>query len=61
MESKAIRIVHAFFPSSRPSSPTRVNWETGLSLMVVRLSLLNEKDHHYFLNRFVCVGEFFDG
>ena len=20
-----------------------------------------EKDHHYFLNRFVCVGEFFDG
>ena len=26
-----------------------------------RLSLTNEKDHHYFLNRFVCVGEFFDG
>ena len=24
-------------------------------------SLTNEKDHHYFLNRFVCVGEFFDG
>ena len=24
-------------------------------------SLINEKDHHYFLNRFVCVGEFFDG
>ena len=21
---------------------------------------INEKDHHYFLNRFVCVGEFFD-
>ena len=29
--------------------------------LVVRLSLMtNEKDHHYFLNRFVCVGEFFD-
>ena len=26
-----------------------------------RSSLINEKDHHYFLNRFVCVGEFFDG
>ena len=26
-----------------------------------RSSLTNEKDHHYFLNRFVCVGEFFDG
>ena len=26
--------------------------------MVVRLSL---EDHHYFLNKFVCVGEFFDG
>ena len=25
-----------------------------------RSSLTNEKDHHYFLNRFVCVGEFFD-
>ena len=24
-------------------------------------SLTNEKDRHYFLNRFVCVGEFFDG
>ena len=24
-------------------------------------SLTNEKDHLYFLNRFVCVGEFFDG
>ena len=24
-------------------------------------SLTNEKDHHYFLNRFVCVGEFFNG
>ena len=28
---------------------------------VGRSSLTNEKDHHYFLNRFVCVGEFFDG
>ena len=26
-----------------------------------RSSLTNEKDHRYFLNRFVCVGEFFDG
>ena len=26
-----------------------------------RSSLTNEKAHHYFLNRFVCVGEFFDG
>ena len=26
-----------------------------------RSSLTNEKDHHYFLNRFVCVDEFFDG
>ena len=26
-----------------------------------RSSLTNEKDHHYFLNRFVCVVEFFDG
>ena len=26
-----------------------------------RSSLTYEKDHHYFLNRFVCVGEFFDG
>ena len=26
-----------------------------------RSSLNNEKDHHYFLNRFVCVGEFFHG
>ena len=26
-----------------------------------RSSLTNEKDHHYFLNRSVCVGEFFDG
>ena len=26
-----------------------------------RSSLTNEKDHHYFLNRFVCVGEFVDG
>ena len=26
-----------------------------------RSSFTNEKDHHYFLNRFVCVGEFFDG
>ena len=26
-----------------------------------RSSLTNEKGHHYFLNRFVCVGEFFDG
>ena len=26
-----------------------------------RSSLTNEKDNHYFLNRFVCVGEFFDG
>ena len=24
-------------------------------------SLTNEKDHHYLLNRFVCVGEFLDG
>ena len=24
-------------------------------------SLTNEKDHHYFLNRLVCVAEFFDG
>ena len=26
-----------------------------------RSSLTNEKDHNYFLNRFVRVGEFFDG
>ena len=26
-----------------------------------RSSLTNEKDRHYFLKRFVCVGEFFDG
>ena len=26
-----------------------------------RSSLTNEKDHHYFLNRFVCAGQFFDG
>ena len=26
-----------------------------------RSSLTNEKDRHYFLNTFVCVGEFFDG
>ena len=26
-----------------------------------RSSLTNEKDHRYFLNRFVCVGEYFDG
>ena len=24
-------------------------------------SLTNEKDHHYFLYGFVCVGDFFDG
>ena len=24
-------------------------------------SLTNEKDHHYFLNSAMCVGEFFDG
>ena len=26
-----------------------------------RSSLANEKDRRYFLNRFVCVGEFVDG
>ena len=26
-----------------------------------RSSLTNEKDHRYFLNRFECIGEFFDG
>ena len=26
-----------------------------------RSSLTNKKDNHYFLNRFVCVCEFFDG
>ena len=31
------------------------------SFTLGRSSLTNEKDHHYFLNRFVCVGEFFDG
>ena len=41
---------------------------TEMALMLLRnvhgyggSSLTNEKDHHYFLNRFVCVGEFFDG
>ena len=31
------------------------------TLYLDRSSLTNEKDHHYFLNRFVCVGGFFDG
>ena len=35
-------------------------FETDASL-IGGSSLTNEKDHHYFLNRFVCVGEFFDG
>ena len=26
-----------------------------------RSSIANDKDRHYFLNMFVCVGEFFDG
>ena len=26
-----------------------------------RSSLTIKKDHHYFLNRFVCVGEFIEG
>ena len=26
-----------------------------------RLSFFIEKNHNYFMNRFVCVGEFFDG
>ena len=30
-------------------------WRNGHS------PLTNEKDYHYFLNRFICVGEFFDG
>ena len=30
-------------------------------MLTGRSSLTSEKDHHYFLNRFVCVGEFFDG
>ena len=30
-------------------------------MLTGRSSLTNEKDHRYFLNRFVCVGEFFDG
>ena len=29
--------------------------------MIGHSSLTNEKYHHYFLNRFVCAGEFFDG
>ena len=28
--------------------------------IAVRSSLTIEKDHHYFLKRFVCVVEFFD-
>ena len=31
---------------------------TQLPKLNGRSSLTNEKDHHYFLNRFVCVGEF---
>ena len=37
------------------------NWTRGEVYRLGRSSLTNEKDHHYFLNRFVCVGEFFDG
>ena len=35
--------------------------ENSLSKQNGRSSLTNEKDHHYFLNRFVCIGEFLDG
>ena len=38
-----------------------VECQNKVSLDLGRSSLTNEKDHHYFLNRFVCVGEFFDG
>ena len=38
-----------------------LSFQLKLSRMAGRLSLTNEKDHHYFLNRFVCVGELFDG
>ena len=39
----------------------RNNEQKNLSNILGGSSLTNEKDHHYFLNRFVCVGEFFDG
>ena len=32
VQSRAIRIVHAIFLRSRPSSPTHVKWQTGLCL-----------------------------
>ena len=43
-----------FFIEKMPNVSLRFNYSGGSSLT-------NEKDHHYFLNRFVCVGEFFDG
>ena len=30
------------------------------AIINVHSSITNEKDHHYVLNRFVCVGELFD-
>ena len=36
-------------------------YPTCTGMLIGGSSLTNEKDHHYFLNRFVCVGEFFDG
>ena len=52
------------FGASCPDSCATLLCSTTLEVSVNiggRSSLTNEKDHHYFLNRFVCVGEFFDG
>ena len=61
-------IVHKMFVNLTKTSSMSIGSRQNLSntdeLSITidgRSSLTNEKDHHYFLNRFVCVGEFFDG
>ena len=37
------------------------NMQKRIKTAIGRSSLTNEKDHHYFSNRIVCVDVFFDG
>ena len=48
--------VPTYLPTNQPTVPTCLHAYL-CSHVRGRSSLTNEKDHHYFLNRFVCVGE----
>ena len=53
---RLISAVHLYSRQDFVYKDVTKSWQAAK--IASRSSLTNKKDHHYFLNRFVCVGEF---